>query len=687
MKRIHLVVFGLALVLTAGALYLTLTSDHESNPVFTATANLIAVWAFIGSGLIAWIRRPENRFGVLMTAVGLTWFIGALGESNASLPFTLGSVFGGLFLAVFLHALLAFPRGYLETRSVHFAVITGYAVVTVGSLLMAFFDDLSQDCADCPPNAFLISDNPAALTAVNAAVLTVAIPALAAAVWVLIRRWRAAAPPLRRVLGPVYLTASASIVLVVVALLVEAVSERVSEVLWWILLFVFASVPLSFLAGLLHRRARASVAQLVVDLGAAHEPKEVRAALRRAFGDPTLLLAYWIPEANAYVDVAGKPFDLETEKSWDGRAATPVKHSGDLVAVLVHDAALLDQPEHVRAVCAAASLMLARERTVQALRQSEGRYRALLDALPDLMFRLSADGRYLAYKGEREDLVVPPDRLVGSTVDEILPPHVAKILRDGVREALATGTVVTGEYDLAVGGVLRQWEVRIVKDGEEAVVIVRDITERKEQEQELRRSRARIVEAGDVERRRLERNLHDGAQQRLVSLSLALRLAQAQLGRDPQEADRLLGAASEELAQALAELRELARGIHPAVLTDRGLGPALETLASRAALPVELIVPDERLPAPVEAAAYYVVSEALANVAKYADASSVEVSIARRNGKAVVEVSDDGKGGADPQSGSGLRGLVDRVEALDGRLVVESEPGQGTLVRAEIPCG
>ena len=189
------------------------------------------------------------------------------------------------------------------------------------------------------------------------------------------------------------------------------------------------------------------------------------------------------------------------------------------------------------------------------------------------------------------------------------------------------------------------------------------------------------------ERRRLERNLHDGAQQRLVSLSLALRLAQAKLEADPEGAKDILTAAGDELALALAELRELARGIHPAMLTDRGLGAAVESLVTRAPVPVELeAMPDERLPAPVEAAAFYVISEALANVGKYAQASLARVSVTRENGRAVVEVDDDGVGGADPGGGSGLRGLVDRVEALDGTLEVVSPEGKGTRIRAEIPC-
>jgi signal transduction histidine kinase len=205
---------------------------------------------------------------------------------------------------------------------------------------------------------------------------------------------------------------------------------------------------------------------------------------------------------------------------------------------------------------------------------------------------------------------------------------------------------------------------------------------------EMRASRARIVRAADEARAKLERNLHDGAQQRLVSASISLRMATAQLPASPDQARELLAAASEELTQAIDELRELARGIHPSVLTERGLGPALELLAQRAPLDVKVVneLPEEeRLPPSVEAAAYYVVAEALTNVAKYAEASSVEVHMTRRDGLARVDVVDDGAGGADASRGSGLRGLADRVEALEGRLGVDSPPGEGTRVWAEIP--
>ena len=233
------------------------------------------------------------------------------------------------------------------------------------------------------------------------------------------------------------------------------------------------------------------------------------------------------------------------------------------------------------------------------------------------------------------------------------------------------------------------------------MVAYTDITERKAQEAEVHRlndelharledlaaSRARIVTAGDVERRRLERNLHDGAQQRLVALSLALRIALSQARQRPGGRARVLTSAGDELALALDELRELARGLHPAVLTDRGLRAAVEMLAGRSPVPVEIAeVPDERLPEPVEAAAYYLIAEALTNVAKYAQASTVRVRVTAGDG-VVVEVSDDGVGGADAAAGSGLRGLADRVEALGGSLAVDSPAGDGTSLRAEIPGG
>jgi signal transduction histidine kinase len=203
----------------------------------------------------------------------------------------------------------------------------------------------------------------------------------------------------------------------------------------------------------------------------------------------------------------------------------------------------------------------------------------------------------------------------------------------------------------------------------------------------VRESRARIVAAGDEVRRQVERNIHDGAQQRLVSLALALRLAERRVrAGDRGDVDRVLSSAVAELQGAVTELRELAHGVHPAVLTDEGLTAALRLLAARSTVPVRIRASlDRRLPPEVEAAAYYVAAEALTNAAKHAGASEVTISAERQNGTLVVEVEDDGCGGADP-SGTGLRGLADRVEAHGGRLRVESRAGEGTHIVGEIPC-
>jgi signal transduction histidine kinase len=247
------------------------------------------------------------------------------------------------------------------------------------------------------------------------------------------------------------------------------------------------------------------------------------------------------------------------------------------------------------------------------------------------------------------------------------------VARAGVDAAWWAAFVATAVMPFAfLGGLLRSHVSRLAAELQARV-------------EELRRSRSRLVEAGDAARRRLERDLHDGAQSRLVALALLLRTAHGR-ARGDVDLQVLLERAQEELATSLAELRELARGIHPAVLSERGLAPALESLVARAPVPVTVHADgDERLPEPVESAAYFVVSEALANVAKYARATSATVTVQRTNGHVTVDVADDGVGGADAARGSGLRGLGDRVAALDGSLTLDSPAGRGTRLRATIP--
>ena len=292
--------------------------------------------------------------------------------------------------------------------------------------------------------------------------------------------------------------------------------------------------------------------------------------------------------------------------------------------------------------------------------------RALRDPSLELVYWVPAISGYVGIDGSGADLRPRPGQTV--RVIERRGEPVAALVHD---EALAEDPALLDAVSSAAGLALENERL---------------LAELRAQLDVLRESRARIVEAGDTERRRLERNLHDGAQQRLVSIALVLGLAREKVRSDPDGTEQMLASAREEMAAALQELRELAEGLHPAALTERGLAFALSGLAERSPVPVELDVRiPERPPAAIEAAGYYVVAEALANVAKYAQASSVRVS-ATSNGHVLrVEVVDDGIGGADTHSGSGLRGLDDRVQAFGGRLLLSSPAGRGTRLGAELP--
>ena len=251
--------------------------------------------------------------------------------------------------------------------------------------------------------------------------------------------------------------------------------------------------------------------------------------------------------------------------------------------------------------------------------------------------------------------------------------------RNGVREAAIIHDAILLEEPGLIASVASAMRLAVENDRLTAAV--------EAQLAEVRASRARIVAAGDAERQRVERDLHDGAQQRLVALTLALRLARTRLGDDADPSVKLsLDQASDEAKAALAELRELARGIHPQILTEAGLHAAVESLAARSPVAVSVdIDPDARFAPAVEAIAYFVVSESLANIAKHAEAGAVAVRAGWQDGVLAVEVADDGRGGADPRTGSGLRGLLDRVSAVDGTLEVVSPHGGGTRIVARIP--
>jgi signal transduction histidine kinase len=551
---------------------LALNSDHLTERGVQALMMDWVVFGYVFAGLIAWWRRPASRFGLLMITAGFVLFLSGLSSANSGFLYTVGVAFDLIPAVLFLHVFLAFPTGRLEGRLEKGLVIVGWIVGFGVHFVAMMFGGFGPD------NLVEVTNRPDIATDILRPVLIVLSLLMLAGIWVLVQRRRRAG---RALLHPLtVLVDSFALGLLMIAFLYTAAAlelvngEAAFEWIRRAAFFAIGLAPIAFVSGVLYARlARSSVGDLLVELRDDAPPGDLRDALARTLRDPTLELAYWLPEYGAWAGVDGKPITLDA--STGGRATKIIERTGTPVAALTHDPELLDQPELLDAVAAAAAIALENARLQVELR--------------------------------------------------------ARL-------------------------------------------------------EELKGSRARIVEAGDAERRRLERNLHDGAQQRLVAVALHLRLLQNRI-HDPEAALALVKTIGDELALGLQELRELARGLHPAVL-EHGLEPALNALATRA--PVATVVtydPDVHLPQPTELAAYFVAAEALTNVAKYSGASGATVRVWRENGSALIEIADDGVGGADDRLGSGLRGLADRVEALDGSLLVVSPAGAGTVVTAKMPCG
>jgi len=568
-KPLVLVTIVLAGCAAAGfSVVSALTSDHVREPEVQAALVVWVILAYVLAGLIAWWRRPESRLGPLMIAAGFGTFISMLGWSNVDLLRTIGQTLDFLPPILFLHVFLAYPTGRLERPIerviVAAAYLTGIGLGFVRMLLGGFG----------PDGVLKLTTEPGAADVVLRVQLVTSAALAVAGIGVLVVRRLGTGRPLRRSLALLHDSFAVGLLMIAVLAMRHALGISGFETIQRITFFVVGLAPLAFLVGLLHARlARSAVGELFVDLRADPAPSDLRDSLARALRDPSLTLAYWLPEFGSYADHDGRPVALPT---LDGRRAMRlIDHEGARVAALLHDPALEDEPELLDAVTAAAGLALENARLNVELR--------------------------------------------------------ARV-------------------------------------------------------EELRGSRARIVDAGRHERQRLERNLHDGAQHRLVALSLQLSLLEEELTGD-SSATAQLERARGEIDTSLEELREIAQGIHPAVVSGHGLAVALEQLAAREPVPVRLNVEiDGRLPEALEVAAYYLISETLTNVGKYAQASLASVEVIRSNGHIRIEVIDDGIGGADTDGGSGLRGLADRVEALGGRLRVWSPDGGGTRVRAEIPC-
>jgi PAS domain S-box-containing protein len=326
-------------------------------------------------------------------------------------------------------------------------------------------------------------------------------------------------------------------------------------------------------------------------------------------------------------------------------------------------------------------------------RESEARKHAMLDAAIDAVITIDHTGTIVEANAATEAVFGhSPEHLVGRELAEmIVPPSLRAKHRAGL--AKGEGRIIGQRVEttgLHADGREMPVELTITRIDVPGPAMytgyVRDITSRVEHEEELRASRARIVAAADEARRRLERDLHDGAQNSLLALGLDLKVIEAELKTDPQAAGEKLARAREELLRATAELRELARGIHPAVLTELGLVPALRTLVRRSQVPVGLLYDGEqRLPQPIEATAYFLAAEALTNVTRYASATRAEISVDLSDGVLTLTIRDDGVGGA--AAGGGLRGMEDRLAAVGGTLEVLSPQGSGTIVRGVMPCG
>jgi PAS domain S-box-containing protein len=687
-----LLAIAVALVEAAGAVAIVATSEREPHKVATTALALTAGLSFIASGLIALRRRPENRTGLYLAAVGYLWFFGALGDANNDTVWTASVFVGNLAFVPFAALVLSFPTGRLRPRPDRLLVRLTAAFVLVGPPLLLLFDDQPPSCGKYCGSSVIVAYRSKTLEQiVDIAGTAFTVALIAAVVAVLVRRWQRASAALRRVLLPVYLAGAGALLLLLVSNVFSSFSADTADALGPIFLLLFAAVPIAFLFGILRSRlARGSVANLVVAVG---HGMPLRDAIAAALGDPALELAYCVDEGQRLVDREGRRFALPASGS--GRTATMVEQDGRRIGALVHDDSLREEPELVESVAATVALALDNERLEAELRTQYDFLTTIVDTAPSLLVSIDADGRI------RNLNFATVEASGHASEDEVRGRFFWDVFIDGgEREAMiarfraAAPEHPPAEYENVFTNARGEhrviaWRSAPVRDDAGNVVRIvaggLDITERKLHEEELRASRTRLVAAGDEARRRLERNLHDGAQQRLVSLSVALRLVESRLASDPEAAQELLGQAAGELSIALEELRELARGIHPAVLTDRGLDAALQSLADRTPLPVELRTSERVFPEPIAAAAYYVVSEAIANVVKHAAATSIAVRVSAPNGRVLVEVSDDGVGGADPRAGSGLRGLADRVAVLDGTLTVESPAAGGTRVVAEIP--
>jgi signal transduction histidine kinase len=503
--------------------------------------DLAVGWTFIACGLVAMRRRPDSGSGVLLAATGFTWFLGNFAAVGVAVLAWVCAHALFLYRGPLIHLVLTYPSGQSRSAVTRSAIVVGYGVSVV----------------------YPVWQNEA--VTIVLALLLIAVSAR--------DHFRTVGRSRRAHMPALQASAALGIALAAQAAIRLALPDGAGN---GPLLLAYEAVLLGIAIGLCVGLLsapweRVDVANLVVELGE-ERSGTLRGELSRALGDPSLEIGYWVPDAEVFVDAAGRVVSLPDPDA--GRAVTMIERDGSRIAALVHDPAVLDDPGLLEAVSVAAQLAASNAR-----------------------------------------------------------------LQAEVRARLA----------------------------------------------ELVASRRRILEAADQERRRLARRLHQGAERRLVEMAGKLHSAHASAVGDKTR--KRINRAEAQLAQTIGEVRELAQGLHPRVLAEVGLAGALAATVERLPAQVEVAISADGLPPAVEAAVYFVCSEAIANVVKYASASRVQVCVKTEEGRVSVAVEDDGVGGADLTLGSGLRGLADRVEALGGTFHVNSPRGGGTRLTAEIPLG
>jgi signal transduction histidine kinase len=552
------------------------------------SAFLVTVcWAVAVVGLGEWAREPWNPVGPLLCVFAIGGLLSMFQATDSAATFTVGYALSALSPIALAHLLLCYPDGRLADRVDRLAVRLGYLVAVPMPLLVLLVYDPAQhasginDCRPgsergCPESILAVAADETLYDVVTTVQLVVYSLAAVGFLVLVARRARRASHRSRWLFAGLLAVAvlAATRVIVANALYVQQQAHVVDRVLTWTAVLSQGAIVAVVIVGLLRRRlANAAVSDLVVELERS-PPVGLEQAIARAVGDPSLQLAFWLPDRQQFVNGEGEQISIHERGE---RGITRLERDGTLLGVILHDPALQDEP------------------------------------------------------------------------------------------GLATAGAATR---LALENARLQAEVRA-------------------QLAQVQQSRQRIVHAADAERRRLERDIHDGAQQRLVALALQLRIAERRFeSAQAPEVERLIAGAVDELQRAVTELRELARGVYPAILTEEGLGAALVSLAARTPVPVIIEeLPGERFPADIEAAMYFVACEALANAVKHSGATEVRVDVRRDASEVAIRVADNGRGGAEPSSGSGLSGLDDRVAAHRGRLDVVSPRGGGTTIVARIPCG